>query len=189
MAFFLGIAMNYAVGFFVNVLPVPESWVEANQESVNGLYDHGGPVEVFLAIYVLVPLVEEMIFRGKGFKAMESNLGVVAATLISALAFAVAHGNILQGAYAFVAALVFAFIIARSGSLATAVFAHAGFNISGPFIEAFCKNIDDIYLIIGSFLVSAIALGGIVAAGGLADGEKTEDSAEDDEFSEYESLD
>jgi hypothetical protein len=66
---------------------------------------------------------------------------------------------------------------------------NAGFNISGPFIEAFCKNIDDIYLIIGSFLVSAIALGGIVAAGGLADGEKTEDSAEDDEFSEYESLD
>jgi membrane protease YdiL (CAAX protease family) len=188
LAFCLGVSMNYLVGFFVDILPVPEKWIQANQESVTTLYDHGAPIAVFVALYVLVPIVEEMIFRGKGFAAVEKSCGTAVAVVLTSLLFAVAHGNVLQGIYAFAAALVFSLIIAKSGSLLTGIFAHAGFNISGPLLMAMFKNVNEVYVIVGCFAVTAIALSGILAAGSLTDNEPEEET-EDDEFSGYDSLD
>ncbi len=188
LAFALGVSMNYVVGFFVQLLPTPEAWITANNESVSAA-GKGGMLAVFIALYVAAPLSEEMVFRGWGFGALRKSCGFVISAIVTSLFFALAHGNILQGIYAFVAGMVFSIIIERSGSLITGVFAHAGFNISGALISVLLPNTDAEFLVIGSFAVLIISLTGILIAGGITDSEvTTTETEEDDEFAEYDAV-
>ncbi|HSX47972.1 MAG TPA: type II CAAX endopeptidase family protein [Candidatus Nanoarchaeia archaeon] len=54
----------------------------------------------FLALVILPPLIEEMVFRGFAFPAFSNRLGVVGGALISSLLFGAAHliGSGLNGA-------------------------------------------------------------------------------------------
>ena len=129
----LGIALYRIVGVLVDLLPTPQAWIEANQQAVSNV-SKGSMAAVFIALYVAAPISEELVFRGKGYAAIKRSCGSAVAIILTSLLFAVAHGNILQGIYAFVAGVVLSIIAEKTGSLITAVFAHAGFNISAALL-------------------------------------------------------
>jgi CAAX protease family protein len=84
---------------------------------------------------VLAPLLEEWFFRGVLFRALRQALGpregvlpTAAAILLSAVLFALAHGEPLQFAGLAFLGVVLAVLVARTGRLVPAVVTHASFN-------------------------------------------------------------
>ncbi|MCD8396044.1 MAG: CPBP family intramembrane metalloprotease [Lachnospiraceae bacterium] len=83
----------------------------------------------------LVPIAEELIFRGLVYKRMKTRLSVGQAVFFSALLFALYHGNPIQMIYAFPMALLLALLYDRDGSLAVPILFHMGANLTAIFFS------------------------------------------------------
>lgn len=91
----------------------------------------------FLAVGVLAPLAEEMVFRGAVLRTLDAAFGRRfrwLAVVASALLFAVAHGNMAQGFSAFVLGLVLGWMYVRTGSIVPGVVFHWVNNSIAVFI-------------------------------------------------------
>ena len=91
------------------------------------------PLQI-LAYGVLVPVAEESLFRGIVYSFFKSRFNGsakrhTAAVLLTSLVFAVYHGNLTQGLYAFLLSLAFCFV-ADSGGLIMSVALHIGVNLT-----------------------------------------------------------
>ena len=70
-----------------------------------------GPLAAqIIGIGVIIPICEELIYRGLIFMRLRQYCNVNLAIGISALLFAAFHGNIVQGIYAFVTGILFAYV-------------------------------------------------------------------------------
>lgn len=83
---------------------------------------------VLLTVVLVAPVVEEIVFRGALFRALERSIHPWAAILIPSVLFALAHTDPVQMGYTFVLGMIFAFVRARSGKLLPCVFMHIAFN-------------------------------------------------------------
>lgn len=72
---------------------------------------------LFLLMAVYGPLVEELLCRGFLYRNLRASGHVVGAVLISALCFAVLHGNLNQASYAFIIGIYFAIVCEVTGSV------------------------------------------------------------------------
>lgn len=125
ISFFLGYALNMAVISLVELLPVPESWLEKNSEATTF---YGPFLFVVLAVIVCAPLLEEVVFRGLIYTVIKKHSAAWIATLISATAFGVVHGNILQAIYAGFMGFMCVYVYEMSDSLFSSISLHVGFN-------------------------------------------------------------
>ena len=90
-----------------------------------------GPVAAALVIVIgglVVPLGEELLFRGVGYGVLR-RLGRVVAVLLTAAVFALAHGLNVVFAAAFALGVVNAVLYERTGSIWPPAAAHATFNL------------------------------------------------------------
>ena len=86
----------------------------------------GDLVSAFIALVVLVPLAEEILFRGVLYGGLKSwfRSGLVAA-FVSSLGFAIAHGDLMSWPHHFLLGLLLCWSLERSGSLWSSVSIHA----------------------------------------------------------------
>lgn len=105
-----------------------------------------------LYVAVLAPVTEELIFRGLTLKLLQKAFPFNAANVIQAFYFAVIHGNLVQGLYAFAIGLLLGKIVRKYGTLKSSVLCHVAVNASG--------------LLLGSISMSlpAMAAGAVVLA-------------------------
>lgn len=90
-----------------------------------------GPVAAALVVAIgglVVPLGEELLFRGLGYGVLRRR-GRVVAVLLTAVVFALAHGLNVVFAAAFVLGVVNAVLYERTGSIWPPAAAHATFNL------------------------------------------------------------
>lgn len=88
------------------------------------------PMEVQLAVLgVLMPLCEELVFRGVVYKRMRYQESYMSAAVYSSLVFAVMHGNLVQILYGFIMGMLFANLYERYGSVKAPIMAHIVVNI------------------------------------------------------------
>ena len=73
---------------------------------------------------VIVPLCEELIFRGLMYNRIKDYLPVKWALLMSALAFGIGHGNLVQGIYGFALGYMMAYLYERTNKLWVPVLFH-----------------------------------------------------------------
>lgn len=92
---------------------------------------------LLLAVFVAAPIGEELLFRGlmqkyiKTFFGKVFTKGVAGFTVLTqALLFALYHGNIVQGIYAFVMGIFLGALALRFGSLIPGILFHMAINIS-----------------------------------------------------------
>lgn len=88
-----------------------------------------------LATVLLAPVCEEIVFRGLTLTILEKtkmNFWVI--NVIQAIIFGVAHGNVVQGVYAFLLGLFLGFVAYKCKSIWGSILAHAAFNFSGTYI-------------------------------------------------------
>lgn len=86
---------------------------------------YGRGIWSLLTLVVMAPLFEEVIFRGVVLESTRARYGVLAAWLVSALVFGIAHVHPAVAVNALVMGLVFGFIYIRSDSLWATIILHA----------------------------------------------------------------
>lgn len=108
---------------------LPEAWLESYSEASAGL-DSGGALGA-LAVVVVAPVVEELIFRGLIMTRLSKAMPGWLAVLLSAAIFGVCHGHPVWFAYAFVLGLLFGLMDWRAGSVWPSILGHMAFNAIG----------------------------------------------------------
>lgn len=89
---------------------------------------------------ILPPIYEEIVMRGYMRARLQENFGPMGAVIVSSFVFMLAHGHfyaldallILSLACGLLAAICWAYVVLRSGSVIPAIVAHALFNMPRP---------------------------------------------------------
>ncbi len=119
--------MTISVNLFINALEVfkyASGYVQAAEE----MYAEPLYMQV-IVIGILMPVMEEIIFRGLMYERISNFSGEVSAMLLTSFVFGVYHGNLVQGVYAFVFSLLMIYVYKRTGSFASPVVFHMAGNM------------------------------------------------------------
>lgn len=115
--------------FFVNNIIILTGLTSEAYEKANRLlYQPSLGIQI-VAIGVLIPAAEEVIFRGLGYFRLRQRLSWFWAALFSAIYFGWYHGNIVQGVYAFCIGLLLAGVFEAYYSLWAPVCLHVTANL------------------------------------------------------------
>ena len=96
-----------------------------------------------LVLGLVAPLTEELIYRGFAYRRLRTVMGIVPAAAVTALFFALFHGNLLQGIYAGILGLFLA-LACEWGGLKAAVWFHVWANLASvrmTFLTAACPEL------------------------------------------------
>lgn len=125
---FLAAGVCVGLNFLMGWIPwdkIQGTHVVQNDEALFSI-----PFYVRLIAYVIAaPLAEELLFRGIIYRKSKEFMPVLAAVFVSAAAFAVYHGNLQQGMYAFLCGCVLAWLYAVTDSFVMPVLFHATANL------------------------------------------------------------
>lgn len=120
----LGIALNNIIAM-TPLIEISSGFAQANEAFFGGqlLYE-------LLASCLIVPIAEELLFRGVIYKRLRLLLGgcLYPAMLLSALLFGIVHANLVQFLYAGILGLLLAFLVEKTGYLYAAIFGHIAAN-------------------------------------------------------------
>ena len=126
------IALAVAIGVGLNVLLLKidlAQYSKAYQEAVKGFYEPSLWTQL-LTTGMLVPVLEEIVFRGVAFRFMRKWLPFIWAMILSALLFGLSHGNLVQFVYATFCGMYLAYLYEKFGSIWSSVVAHMTMNIT-----------------------------------------------------------
>lgn len=125
---------------------------------------------VWLSLGVMVPVIEELLFRGVLLTGLCETQQRAGAVLISAALFGLCHVDALAVLYAFVAGVVLGVLRLRAGSIAASIAVHAGVNTLPVVLGAGALPVPGFNLPSESVqhLPAPLWLGGLVAGSALA---------------------
>lgn len=109
----------------------------------------------FLSMVLVIPVAEELVFRALGFKRIRDTHGFWFAAVFSSLLFAVFHGNVIQGLYAFILGLCMCWVYERTGSILSTILFHQSANL----VSVVLTNVEfyGIFKTTGSFFILTLA--------------------------------
>ncbi|MCL1819987.1 MAG: CPBP family intramembrane metalloprotease [Oscillospiraceae bacterium] len=167
------LSLSALAGFFFNIscqgiigaLPVPESWLEANEVVTESLMG-GSILFSVLIVTFFAPFIEEIAFRGFTQRILHTSFRPWLAITAQSIVFAAIHfgGYYLQMIYVFFTALLIGYIYYKTKNFWAAFACHAAYNGAN-----FVVNVI-LYLLLGEdgepglWLLSAMAIGGAVLA-------------------------
>jgi len=125
-----GIVLAFSVEGLAHFLPIPKSLpMDKFFNDVTSAY-----LMAFFGIAV-APVLEELFFRGMLYPTLRRAFGIVIGLTLTAAAFAAIHGSQLAYAWApilsiFIVGVVLTAIRERTGSVASSVLTHSGYNFT-----------------------------------------------------------
>lgn len=120
-------AFGVALNNFIAMTPLVEG--STGFQTANENFFAGGILLEILASCVVVPVAEELLFRGIVLKRASMMAGEKMGILCSALLFGVIHMNLVQFIYATLLGLVLTLIVAKTRRVSLAVIGHAVANL------------------------------------------------------------
>lgn len=140
----------------ISLTPLAQ-WSESYQETSEALYT--GSIWIRMAsVGFFAPAVEELLMRGLLYGRLREMMGVRAAMFCSAVVFGVFHGNIVQGVYAFLIGLFFAWLMERFQGIMAPMLAHMSANLFVVLLEE-SGGLDVIYGSISVYLLVTLFSG------------------------------
>jgi membrane protease YdiL (CAAX protease family) len=129
--------------------------VSANYQEMIAATGIGQGFSPLMLLYVVVlgPIMEELVFRGLIYRFARLALPFWGANILQAALFAVYHGNIVQGIYAFIFGIVLGYIAHRGHGIRYSLFTHIAINALGWFFIGFFDTVT------GSFTGLSILIG------------------------------
>lgn len=115
----------------------------------------GSMLGILLSVGVLAPLCEELAFRYFIFHNLNRASSILA-IIISSILFGFAHGNIIQGIYAFTFGIVFVMINMKCESIWPGIIMHITINSTSIFLLLFDTMLSQIVAMALLLLVSLI---------------------------------
>lgn len=131
---FLGVAFEFITSFALEfVLGFFPRLASEYSNLITNMLDR--TVEMVLLVCVVSPVLEELVFRGVILGGLCKLLAFSVANILQALAFAIYHGNIVQGVYAFFLGMLIGLIKKKSGGLIYCIIFHMSLNITGMYLS------------------------------------------------------
>jgi len=131
----LGVFSNYFLSGFMYMTNLTALF--PSHEVIEMFATTGGLPLRIITIGLVVPIVEEIAFRGLLYNRLRRSLSVVPAILISSALFGVMHLNILQGIYTFFLGILFAYMYERYKKIWVPITAHVALNMATVISTAF----------------------------------------------------
>ncbi|OSB09047.1 CPBP family intramembrane glutamic endopeptidase [Paraclostridium bifermentans] len=132
----LSIVMSILINFLVELFPSYEQVSNKITSQTNSILN-------VICMVVLIPIYEEIIFRGVIFNHLKENYKIGTAIVVQALLFGIAHGNIVQGIYAFILGIVLALMYMYFNSIYSNIMLHMIFNLFGGVIDLKLYNLNE----------------------------------------------
>jgi membrane protease YdiL (CAAX protease family) len=140
-----GRALALALGalvliFIVAVVALPLAGAGDEQNLTPDGWDSsraGAYVLSFLAVVVVAPMTEELLYRGVGLSLLIARVGVPAAVAVTAIFFGLGHGLVLSLAAFVWFGIVIAILRLRTDSIYPAFLVHGTFNAIGMLAPLF----------------------------------------------------
>lgn len=129
--FAAGAVLNILWSGILNRLHISEYFSNQTQEA---LFAARILVQI-IGLGILVPIAEELIFRGLIYQRMKRLMPLWAAALLSSLLFAAYHGNMIQMIFAFPMALALTWVYERGKGFAYPVLFHMGANLAAVILN------------------------------------------------------
>lgn len=104
-------------------------------EQLAGAITGGGFVMTLIAVGVVGPVFEEILFRGLIFGELRKIMRVRPAILVQAALFGIYHMNLIQGSYAFLIGVLLGFVYYRSNSIIAPAIIHIVINSSSVIVS------------------------------------------------------
>ncbi len=160
--------MLIPLGFFVNtgfsrLISLFPADVLGSYETVKDNLFSGSMAVQVMGLVVIIPLMEEMIFRGLIYKRIKGYTGnIILSGVVSSLFFAGYHFNLVQGIYTFFLGLILVFVYEKNNNIMAPFFLHAICNftawiLSYSGLSAFFSRYIPIYLLLMFFELGATA--------------------------------
>ncbi len=108
-------------------------------------------INIYLSILItvfIVPLVEELIFRGYIYRGMYNISNFFIASIVSSLLFSIIHFNISQGIYAFLAGVVISYVYYLSNNFLICYIIHLIMNFFSFFLNVTVLNTKNQYFVL-----------------------------------------
>lgn len=132
----LGIFVCLGLTKLVTIFPIDN--IIGSYEKVVQSYNDSNIWLRFLTLCILVPIAEELVYRGMLYKRLKEYNEMTIAAYIAALIFGVVHMNLVQGIYATIAAVILIFVYEKYKTILAPIFLHMVINlmalISGEFV-------------------------------------------------------
>ena len=101
---------------------------DAYTQTMEALYSAAFPIQV-VCLGILVPISEELVFRGLLYRRMRERGSFLQAAFYSAVIFGLLHINMVQMLYGFVLGLMLAYVYEKYGSVKAPILAHITMNL------------------------------------------------------------
>ncbi len=142
--FSIGVLLNilfYLIMLSLNAIPQLAVWQQSAGSGGPALFAAGVNAREFfsviLSLGILVPIYEEIVFRGLIFRELAAAVPLHRAWLMQAAVFTLYHRQLLSIPLYFILALVLGRSYLKEKTILSPWAIHCGFNISGYFIQAY----------------------------------------------------
>lgn len=123
----LGVSFCIAANCLVGMMELAFA-DEAYQEAAAVLYGPPFPIQI-LCSGIIIPISEELFYRGVVFKRFREQISFMGAAFISAFIFSASHGNFVQALYTVGMGMLLAYVYEKYGSLKAPLCLHITANI------------------------------------------------------------
>jgi membrane protease YdiL (CAAX protease family) len=122
----LGLSSGLFISFLVNAIPLPE-YISIGLSIVKDI----SILELIFRLFgtvILVPIVEEILFRGVLLDQISDKIPSVLAILISSIAFSFFHNDYVQMIYTFIMGMIFAITYLKVKNIFAPIIVHIIYN-------------------------------------------------------------
>lgn len=131
----LACAGNIGLSRLLSLLPLDN--IVGSYEETQELLLAGKLVIQILSVSIIIPITEELIYRGLVCERIKRLLGDKLAVILSAGLFALFHFNLLQGIYAFIIGIILGYIYIKYDSILYGILLHGAANLMAVLVNYF----------------------------------------------------
>ena len=154
----LNFLVHYIMQYMVSATALKDHMADF-EKLIKPLMD-GSFIGVVFTVGIVAPVFEEILFRGLIYNELRKSMPAWVSVLLQAVAFAIFHGNWVQGVYTVVIGIVFALVYIWLKSIWAAIAIHVFYNMTSVLMSRVPdQSIFDSYSIV--FISLSLILGAI----------------------------
>lgn len=130
-AFGIAFLLVSLVGFLSRDNSFYKGLLKSHNSTMGSLVGTGSLMFSLITVAIIVPITEELFFRGLIYGRLRQAMRPMVAILISSIIFGIFHGNVVQGVYAFVIGYILALVYEKTDLLLFSILGHGIINAIG----------------------------------------------------------
>lgn len=171
---FISLISSLLIGIGLNITINATMYILIQSETTNKLFDfnklldshadntqvlfNGSVFSIILVVWILVPIFEEILFRGIVFNKFNEKYNITISIILSAIIFSIIHFNPIQMVYTLIMGILAAYIYLKTNSIWSSILLHIGLNSSNGFTNLLVEKVGTTKLNLSFILLLSIVV-------------------------------